>query len=153
MVCRGGSCRGTVSGCLSHTRVFHRGREHATLLAFARARRSLKTVTELTVISETTVCGRLGSVTRDNWAKALVSHYHTPSREHMAHTHNLLWSSFFKCAAGTLSLHLPMHLPMHLLLSSGRSSAPSWVVLGKRQSSGVGRDVNLYVEGAHERTR
>ena len=27
------------------------------------------------------------------------------------------------------------------------------LLLGKRQSSGVGRDVNLYVEGAHERTR
>ena len=30
---------------------------------------------------------------------------------------------------------------------------PAVLILGKRQSSGVGRDVNLYVEGAHERTR
>ena len=27
--------RGTVSGCLSHTKVFHRGREHAKLLTIA----------------------------------------------------------------------------------------------------------------------
>ena len=31
--------RGTVSGCLSHTRVFHRGREHAKLLTIANGRR------------------------------------------------------------------------------------------------------------------
>ena len=36
----------------------------------------------------------------------------------MAHTHTLLWSSFFKCAAGISAS--PMQ--MHLLLSSGRSS-------------------------------
>jgi len=47
-----------------------------------------------------------------------VSHYHTPSREHMAHTHSLLWSSF--SSVRRVSLHLPMQ--MHLLLSSGRSS-------------------------------
>eukprot|EP00964_Phaeocystis_antarctica_P070678 scaffold43060_cov56-Phaeocystis_antarctica.AAC.5 len=33
------------------------------------------------------------------WSSQSVSHYHTPSREHMAHTHTLLWSSF-KRAAG-----------------------------------------------------
>ena len=59
-----------------------------------------------------------------------ISHYHTPSREHMTHTHTLLWSSFFQvCGRRQVSLHLPMHLPMHPLLSSGRrtsgwSSAP-----------------------------
>ena len=26
------------------------------------------------------------------WTLQSVSHYHTPSREHMAHTHTLLWS-------------------------------------------------------------
>ena len=65
--------RGTVSGCLSHTRVFHRGHEHATLLTIANARRRSKAVTELIAISETTVGGRfhMGSVTRDNWVKLL----------------------------------------------------------------------------------
>ena len=51
--------RGTVSGCLSSTKVFHRGREHATLLASVTGRRRPKAVTELTAaISETTVGGR-----------------------------------------------------------------------------------------------
>ena len=63
--------RGTVSGCLSHTRVFHGGHEHATLLTIANARRRSKAVTELIAISETTVGGRLGSVTSDNWVKLL----------------------------------------------------------------------------------
>ena len=36
--------RGTVSGCLSHTKVFHRGREHAKLLTIANGRRRLKAV-------------------------------------------------------------------------------------------------------------
>ena len=63
--------RGTVSGCLSSTKVFHRGREHATLLASVTGRRRPKAVTELTAISEATVDGRLGSVTRDNWVKLL----------------------------------------------------------------------------------
>eukprot|EP00964_Phaeocystis_antarctica_P052140 scaffold30498_cov64-Phaeocystis_antarctica.AAC.2 len=31
--------RGTVSGCLSHSKVFRRGREHAKLLTIANGRR------------------------------------------------------------------------------------------------------------------
>ena len=50
-----------------------------------------------------------------------VSHYHTPSREHMTHTHTHTLVFFFS-SVRRVSLHLPMHLPMHLLLSSGRSS-------------------------------
>ena len=38
--------RGTVSGCPSHTKVFHRGREHAKLLTIANGRRRSKAVTE-----------------------------------------------------------------------------------------------------------
>ena len=60
------SLRGAVSGCLSHTRVFHMGHEHATLLTIVNARRRSKAVTERTAISEITVGCRLGSVTRDN---------------------------------------------------------------------------------------
>jgi len=60
--------RGTVSGCLSHTKVFHRGREHAKLLTIANGRRRSKAVTEPADVSETTVGGGMGSSTRENWA-------------------------------------------------------------------------------------
>ena len=63
--------RGTVSGCLSHTRVFHRGREHAKLLTIANGRRRSKAVTEPADVSETTVGGGMGSTTRENWANPL----------------------------------------------------------------------------------
>eukprot|EP00964_Phaeocystis_antarctica_P120196 scaffold83951_cov96-Phaeocystis_antarctica.AAC.1 len=46
--------RGTVSGCLSHTKVFHRGREHAKLLTIANGRRRSKAATEPADVSETT---------------------------------------------------------------------------------------------------
>ena len=89
--------RGTVSGCLSHTRVFHRGHEHATLLTIANARRRSKAVTELIAISETTVGGRLGSVTSDNWVKLLP----VPSTVTLADHYHRLWAS--SAASLTLS--------------------------------------------------
>ena len=60
--------RGTVSGCLSHSKVFRRGREHAKLLTIANGRRRSKAVTEPADVSETTVGGGMGSTTRENWA-------------------------------------------------------------------------------------
>eukprot|EP00964_Phaeocystis_antarctica_P011955 scaffold6596_cov64-Phaeocystis_antarctica.AAC.1 len=60
--------RGTVSGCLSHTKVFHRDREHAKLLTIANGRRRSKAVTEPADVSETTVGDGMGSSTRENWA-------------------------------------------------------------------------------------
>ena len=63
--------RGTVSGRLSHTKVFHRGREHAKLLTIANGRRRSKAVTEPAAVSETTVGGGMGSTTRENWANPL----------------------------------------------------------------------------------
>ena len=63
--------RGTVSGRLSHTKVFHTGREHAKLLTIANGRRRSKAVTEPAAVSETTVGGGMGSTTRENWANPL----------------------------------------------------------------------------------
>ena len=63
--------RGTVSGRLSHTKVFHRGRDHAELLTIANGRRRSKAVTEPAAVSETTVGGGMGSTTRENWANPL----------------------------------------------------------------------------------
>ena len=60
--------RGTVSGCLSHSKVFRRGREHAKLLTIANGRRRSKAVTEPADVSETTVGGGMGSTTRENGA-------------------------------------------------------------------------------------
>ena len=65
--------RGTVSGRLSHTKVFHRGREHAKLLTIANGRRRSKAVTEPAAVSETTVGGGMGSTTRENWANPLAA--------------------------------------------------------------------------------
>eukprot|EP00964_Phaeocystis_antarctica_P035451 scaffold20245_cov57-Phaeocystis_antarctica.AAC.3 len=64
--------RGTVSGCLSHTKVFHRGREHAKLLTIANGRRRSKAVTEPAAVSETTVGGWMGPSTRGNWGGAIL---------------------------------------------------------------------------------
>ena len=43
-----------------------------------------------------------------------VSHYHTPSRELMAHTHTLLWSSF--SSVRQVSLHLLLLLRQAIAL-------------------------------------
>ena len=67
--------RGTVSGCRSHTKVFHRGHEHAKLLTVAKGRRRSKAVTEPAAVSETTVGGGMGSTTRENWANPLAVPY------------------------------------------------------------------------------
>ena len=55
-----------------------------------------------------------------------VSHYHTPSKEHMAHTHTLLWSSFQVCG-GYLCIFQCRCIFFFLLegrRTSGWSSAP-----------------------------
>eukprot|EP00964_Phaeocystis_antarctica_P116009 scaffold79988_cov63-Phaeocystis_antarctica.AAC.3 len=53
------------------------------------------------------------------WGQS-VSHYHTPSRELMAHTHTRICSSF--SSVRRVSLHLPMQDAYLSSLSSGRSS-------------------------------
>ena len=74
--------RGTVSGCLSHTRVFHRGREHAKLLTIANGRRRSKAVTEPAAVSETTVGGGVGSMTRENCTGELLADLLSQLLEH-----------------------------------------------------------------------
>ena len=56
----------------------------------------------------------------------VVGHYHTPSKEHMAHTHTLLWSSFQVCG-GYLCIFQCRCIFFFLLegrRTSGWSSAP-----------------------------
>ena len=52
-----------------------------------------------------------------------VSHYHTPSREHMAHTHTLLWSSSFQVCGGYLCIFQCIFQCIFFFLLEGRRTS------------------------------